>query len=131
MSWSRFVLALLVSGVAILFSDWLFFGVLFHGKYKETPEVWRKIPEKKQIAWSMLIAVCAAALFFHGCRHFDVRGYHEALATALFVWLVGALPITITNTLYVKYNPVLAVSHSLGWLARLLISAVAYGWLLS
>jgi hypothetical protein len=65
------------------------------------------------------------------CRHFDVHGYQQALSLALFVWLVAALPMTITNTLYLKYNPSLALSHSLGWLARLAVTAIAYSLLLT
>jgi hypothetical protein len=39
MNWAHFAMALVVSEVAISLSDWVFFGVIFHGKYMTTPEV--------------------------------------------------------------------------------------------
>jgi hypothetical protein len=44
MGWMKFVLAVVVSGVAASFTDWVFMGMLFHRKYFETPEVWRLKP---------------------------------------------------------------------------------------
>jgi hypothetical protein len=130
MNWTRFALAIVASGVSISITDWFFFGFLFHGKYMETPELWRATKEGAKIAWSLLIAVLSSAMFLHFCWHFDVHGIHQAFSLALFAWFVAALPITITNALYLKYNPLLAVSHSLGWLARLAVMALAYGFLL-
>jgi uncharacterized membrane protein YidH (DUF202 family) len=131
MNWTRFALAIVASGVAISITDWFFFGFVFHGKYMKTPELWRATKESHKIAWSMFVAVCAAAFFLHFCWHFDVHGYHQTLSVAFFLWLAAALPMVITNTLYIKYDPALAVSHSLGWLARFVVTALAYVLLMS
>ena len=37
MNWTRFLLAVVLSGLAATFTDWLFMGVLFHKKYIATP----------------------------------------------------------------------------------------------
>jgi hypothetical protein len=130
MNWTRFALALVTAGAATSLTDWFFFGFLFHGKYRETPETWRSGSEGRKIAWSMVIVVLAAAFFFHWCLHFDVHGYHHTLSVAFLAWFAAALPITVTNALFIKYNSLVVVSHSLGWLARLVIAALAYVWLL-
>jgi hypothetical protein len=39
MNWTRFLLAVVVSGLGASVTDWLFMGVLFHNKYLETPEI--------------------------------------------------------------------------------------------
>jgi len=35
------VAATFVAGTLASFTDWLFMGVLFHGRYMRFPEVWR------------------------------------------------------------------------------------------
>jgi hypothetical protein len=130
MNWTHFGLALVAAGVAISFSDWVFFGLLFHEKYMETPELWRASSEGKKIAWSMILAVIGAAAFLLLCARLGVHGYAAALCVAALVWAAAALPIVLTIAIYLKYSPLFAVSHSAGYLARLLIAAVAYVWLL-
>lgn len=122
----RLLFALIAASIAISFSDWLFFGVLFHDRYLETPNVWREGPESKKIAWSMAFAVIGTAAFLCLAHFLGVHGFGPAFVLALLVWIATSLPQTATNTLYVKYAPVLGVSHALGWLARLVIAAGAY-----
>jgi hypothetical protein len=43
---------------------------------------------------------------------------------------VAPLPLIVTNALWIKMNPLLALSHSLGWLARFVVTALVAGWLL-
>jgi hypothetical protein len=122
----RFAIALIGATVAISFSDWLFFGVLFHDKYMQTPAVWRESPESRKIAGSMAFAVVGTAAFLFLAQSHGVRGFGAAFGLAVLVWLAASLPQTLTTTLYVKYSPAFGVSHALGWLARLLIAAGAY-----
>jgi hypothetical protein len=99
----RLLIALIAASIAISITDWLFFGVLFHDRYMQTPNIWREGPESRKIAGSM-----------------------AAFALAVLVWIAASLPQTATNTLYVRYSPILGVSHAIGWLARLVITASAY-----
>jgi hypothetical protein len=122
----RFFLALVAATVGISLSDWLFFGVIFHGDYMKTPEMWRAVPENRKIAWSMLLSVVGTAAFLVLAQRTGVHGFGPAMALSALVWLAAALPQTLTNTLYLKYSARLGVSHSLGWLARLIIAAAAY-----
>jgi hypothetical protein len=126
MDWTRFGLALVAAGVVTSLSDWLFFGVLFHRKYRETPNVWRTTNEGAKIMWSTILAVLGAAAFLLLCDRLQLHSLRGAFRAALGVWVACAMPITVTNALYVKYAPVLAVSHGLGWLARLVIAGTVY-----
>jgi hypothetical protein len=122
----RFAIALVGATVAISFSDWLFFGVLFHDRYMLTPAVWRESPESRKIAGSMAFAVVGTAAFLFLAQSLGVRGFGPAFGLAVLVWIAASLPQTLTTTLSVKYSPAFGVSHALGWLARLLIAAAAY-----
>ena len=122
----RFFLALIAATVGISLSDWLFFGVIFHGDYMTTPEMWRAVPENRKIALSMLISVVGTAAFLALAQSTGTHGFGPAFILACLVWLAAALPQTLTNTLYLNYSARLALSHSLGWLARLVITAAAY-----
>ena len=50
MNWTRFLLAVVLSGLATTFTDWLFMGALFHKKYSDTPEIWRIKPGQRRLA---------------------------------------------------------------------------------
>jgi len=122
-----YVVAVVAATIVISLSDWLFFGVLFHDRYDETPEVWRAGAEGPRITASTLSALVGTIAFFAIATALQVRGAGPALLLAVLVWLAGALPQTFMNTLYIKYAPSIGVSHSLGWLARALIVGLAYG----
>jgi hypothetical protein len=129
----RFVLAVGASGLATSFSDWLFMGKLFHGKYLDTPEIWRIKPghsDTRHIVASSLLGVLSCAAFIWLCRWTDALTLRSELHMAELVWVAGALPIILSNIVWIKMNPLLGVSHSLGWLARFVISGLIGGWLL-
>ena len=47
------------------------------------------------------------------------------LKLAVAVWAMGALPIVISNSVWMKLHPQIAVAHGLGWLAKFVVTAVA------
>jgi hypothetical protein len=129
----RFVLAVGASGVATSFTDWLFMGKLFHRKYLETAEIWRVKPgqsDTRSIIVSSLLGVVSCAAFIWLCRWTDALTLRSGLHMAELVWVAGAVPIIFSNIVWIKMNPLLGISHSLGWLARFVISALIGGWLL-
>jgi hypothetical protein len=135
MHWTHFLLAVLVAGIAASFADWLFAGALFHKKYLAYPEVWRPAlmqgRDAGPIAWSMALGFVSVAAFMAACVKFEIYGYGATLAFALLVWLMVPLPLIITNALFMKIHPLIVVSHSLGWVAKLVIAGVVAGWLIS
>src|SRR3954471_9699179 len=126
----HFLFALVAAVVGISLTDWFFFGVLFHDRYMLTPEVWREVPEGKKIAGSMLFAVVGAAAYLVLLGELQPPDIESLVRLSLLVWLIAGLPQTVTNTIYVKYAPELVITHSLGWLARIAVTALAYRFLM-
>jgi hypothetical protein len=46
------------------------------------------------------------------------------------IWLLGPLPLLLTNAAFIKLHRAFVFSYALGWLAKLLIIAAAVAWLL-
>ncbi|MCU1307167.1 MAG: hypothetical protein JWN45_1862 [Acidobacteriaceae bacterium] len=114
-------LAILAAGIASSLTDWFFFGVLFHDKYLQFPEVWRSGPNKtetKKIVLSTLLGVFSCAAFILLCAGLGLHSYSATLKLAVAVWLIAFVPTVLTYHVFVKLNSALAVSHSLGYLAR-------------
>jgi hypothetical protein len=130
MNWLHFALVVVASGVIASFTDWLFMGVLFHDKYLETPEVWRaSIPQGRKIGYSELIGLIGSAGFAWLLITLNQEALGPALAAAVAVWLASAVPVIFTNVLWMRLHPALGLSHSAGWLARLVITALAAAYL--
>jgi hypothetical protein len=133
MDWKHFLLAVLVAGIAACCADWLFAGVLFHKKYLAYPEVWRpgllQGRDAGPIAWSTFLGLVSVAAFMAACGKFEIQGYGATLGFASLVWLMVPVPLIITNALFMKIHPLIVVSHSLGWLAKLVLAALVAGWL--
>jgi len=53
-------------------------------------------------------------------------GYLQPLELAFAIWMIAALPATVTNFIFIKLHPAVLVSHSLGWLVRLMVFAASY-----
>ena len=128
----QFALATLLSGVAASMTDWIFFGVLFHEKMLVYPEVWRGRAggEGKTVAVSILLGFVTCAAFVFACSAFQIHGYTSALEFAVAIWVMAPLVIVVTNALFIKMHPLTVVAHSLGWLVKLVLAAVAVGWFL-
>ncbi len=128
MNWTRIALAILASGVAGSLTDWLFMGVLPHGKYFASPEVWRNKPGESEatlIIWSTLLGVMSCAVYVLVCARLGLQTWSATVKFAAAVWAMAAVPILVNNGLWTKIHPVVTVAHLAGWLARFLVCAVA------
>jgi hypothetical protein len=134
MNWTRFLLAVVLSGLAATSTDWLFMGVLFHKKYLATPEIWRIKPgqsDTRSIVLSSLLGVLSSAVFLFFCIWAGIISSRSAtLHTSLLVWMAAPVPIIFSNIVRIKMHPLLGVSHSLGWLARFVVTGVIGNWLM-
>jgi len=55
-------------------------------------------------------------------------GRVELLGTmtlAAMIWLIAPLPLLITNSLFIKIDPLVTAAHAAGWLVKLLLIAIA------
>ncbi len=132
MNWARFLLAVVLSGFATTLTDWLFMGVLFHKKYLATPEIWRIKPgqnDTRSIVLSSLLGVLSCAVFLYLCVWVGTPFvYRATLRMAFLVCVAAAVPIIFSNIVWIKMDPLLGVSHSLGWLARFVFTGMIGNW---
>jgi hypothetical protein len=109
-------------------TDWLFMGVLFHDKYLTYPEVWRPSgasgEARKNIIASIVNTLTVGGLMAL-CYRFGALSYGSAILLAFGVWIVSPLPLLVVNALYIKFHPLTVVAHALGWLAKLIVAALA------
>jgi len=134
MHWTRFLLAVVVSGVLSSITDMVFMGALFRSKYKEVPEMFR-LREGESIGSSVLasslIGLVGCAAFIYLCLWTGALTVPRAeLRMAAIVWLAAPVPVILSNVVWTKLHPLLGLSHSLGWLARFVISSLVAAKLL-
>ena len=124
--------ATLIGGVLASLADWLFAGVLFHGRYQLHPEVWRPGAGavRHRIILAQALAFVTAAAFVAlawKLRQTDLVG---TLKLAAMIWLIGPLPLLLGNALFIKIDHLVTASHAAGWLVKLLLIAAATAWML-
>jgi hypothetical protein len=132
MDWMKYLLVVVLSGIAGSFTDWLFMGVLFHDKYNAHPEVWRpgRTDARKILISTLIGAVGSAAAFAYLLvRAGDITLGHS-LAWAALVWIAGPLPLLVINGQWLKIHPLVTCAHALGWLARFAVTAGIAAWLI-
>jgi hypothetical protein len=128
MSWTRIVLAILVSGVLSSLTDWLFMGDWLYRRYDRSPEIWRYpkgAGENKAILWSSVFPFLTCGVFVLVCNGLRLYSNRESCELAAAIWLIGPLPLTIVNALWMKLSAPLALSFSVGWLVKLIVAALS------
>jgi Protein of unknown function (DUF1761) len=124
----RYILGVAVGTLLSSLTDWLFMGLLFHDKYMTYPEVWWPrvaSNESRAVVISSFVNTLTVGGLMALCYHFGALSYGSALLLAFGVWIVGPLPLLVVNALFIKFHPLIVVAHSLGWLAKLVVAAVA------
>jgi hypothetical protein len=134
MNWRHVLLAFILTAVVTSLTDWYFFGVLFHRRYGMTPGVWRtygsKSDEYRSIGASQTILAVSSLVFILTCSHLGMVSVKSALLTAGTVWVMVPLPLITTNAFFIPMDRLIVLSHSLGWLARLIVTALFVSWFL-
>ena len=127
------VWAALIGAVLASLADWLFAGVLFHGRYQVHPEVWRPGAGavRSRIVLAQALALVTSAAFVALAWKTRETGLVPALKLAVMIWLIGPLPLLLTNGLFIKIDPLVTASHAAGWLAKLLLIAAATAWMIA
>jgi hypothetical protein len=52
---------------------------------------------------------------------------HSTVKLAVAVWVIGPLPLILTNAAFIKMHRVFVISYAIGWLVKLMIVAVLVG----
>jgi hypothetical protein len=101
----------LAAGVVSTLTDWLFAGDWIHRRYTYL-EIWRQGGEGRAIALT-------SALPFLTCGVFAYITASGAVKLAFAVWLIGLLPLILTNAAFMKLHRVFVASYATEWLVKL------------
>ncbi|HKT87533.1 MAG TPA: hypothetical protein VJQ59_03820 [Candidatus Sulfotelmatobacter sp.] len=129
MEWTRVVLITVGAGIVTSMTDWLFAGDWIHRRFTY-PEVWRKGSEMKAIALTSPLPFLTCAVFAVLCGWLKIHSIGSALGLAISIWLIGPLPMLLTNAAFMKLHRVFVTSYGAGWLVKLIIAGATTGWLL-
>jgi hypothetical protein len=129
MNWTRFVAIVIGAGVVSSLTDWFFAGDWLHRRFTY-PEVWRQGAEGRAIAVSSPLPFLSCGVFAYLAAWLGLHSVTSTLKLAMAVWLIGPLPLILTNAAFMKLHRVFVASLATGWLVKLAIVAVAVGWFL-
>ena len=128
MSWTRLATIAIGAGVASSLTDWFFAGDWIHRRWTY-PEIWRP-GEGRAIALSAPLPFLTCGVFAYVAARLGLHAIASTVKLAAAVWLIGPLPLILTNAAFMKLHRVFVASYAIGWLVKLLIVAVAAGWVL-
>ena len=129
MHFARFFVVLAGAGIVTSMTDWFFAGDWIHKRFTY-PEIWRKEPETRAIVVSSVLPFVTCAAFLVLAWWIGVPSLGAALKLAVLVWLIGPLPLILTNAAFIKFHRVFVILYLIGWLVKLLFVGVAAHWLL-
>jgi hypothetical protein len=122
---TRLVLIVIGAGIVSSLTDWFFAGDWLHRRYTY-PEVWRQGGEGRAIALTSPLPFVTCGVFAYIIAWLGLH-LAGAVKLAVAVWLIGPLPLILTNAAFMKLHRVFVASYATGWLVKLLIVAVATG----
>ena len=132
MNWTRFGITVVGAGVLSSLTDWFFAGDWIHRRYTYA-EIWRHPGgkgEERAIALSSPLPFVTCAVFAYLAVRLGLHSLSATLKLAVAVWLIGPLPLILTNAAFIKLHRVFVASSSIGSLVKLTIIAVAVSWFL-
>jgi hypothetical protein len=95
------------------------------------PEIWRQGAEGRAIALTSPLPFLTCGVFAYVTARLGLHSVSGAVKLAVAVWLIGPLPVILTNAAFIKLHRVFVVSYAVSWLVKLMIAAVAVGWFFS
>src|SRR5215471_12921262 len=125
MSWI-IVVAVFAAGTIASFTDWYFFGVLFHDRYFLHPETWwpRERSNTKPILYSTALGYITAAAVIALCAMAGVDSIWSGIKVAFVAWLSGSFVQVATTYIWIRIDLKVTIAHALGYLARFLIAGI-------
>jgi hypothetical protein len=129
MNWARLGAIIIGAGVVSSLTDWFFAGDWIHRRHTY-PAIWRQGEESRAIALTSPLPFVTCGVFAFVVARLRLHSVSSALKLAVAVWVIGLLPLILTNAALMKLHRVFVVSYSIGWLTKLVIAAVAVGWFL-
>lgn len=126
MHWIR--LAAIVGGAGVLttFTDWILAGDWIQKHYKY-PEIWRKDSGILAFAIATALPFLTCAAFTALALKLQLEGVRNCAKLAIAIWVIGPLPLIITNAVFIKLQRVFVALYCAAWLVKLMIVAVLVG----
>jgi hypothetical protein len=125
MNWVHLASVATVAGVLTTYTDWVLAGDWVQKRFGSL-EIWRKR--------GILSVLLSSILPFITCLGFALLawklhlvGQKNCLKFALAIWVIGPLPLIISNGIFLKISRVVVALSALSWLVKLVIIAVAVG----
>jgi hypothetical protein len=129
MNWTHLALITIGTGIVTSLTDWLFAGDWLHRRWTY-PEIWRQGVEARAIALTSPLPFLTCGVFSYVTARLGIHSVGDAVKLAVAVWLIGPLPLILTNAAFMKLHRIFVTSYSIGWLVKLIIVAVTVGWFL-
>jgi hypothetical protein len=129
MNWMRLVAIIVGAGIISSLTDWFFAGDWIHRRFTY-PEIWRKGAEGRAIALTSPLPFLTCGVFVLVAAQLGIHSVSGAVKLAVAIWMIGPLPLILTNAAFIKMHRVFVVSYATGWLVKLIIVALAVGWFL-
>ena len=127
MNWVRLAAVIVGTGVLSSLTDWFFAGDWIHRRYTY-PEVWRQGVEARAIALTSPLPFLTCGVFTCVIAWLGLHSVSSVVKLAFAVWLIGPLPLILTNAAFMRLHRVFVMSYCIGWLVKLSIVALAVGW---
>jgi len=129
MNWMRLALITIGAGVITSLTDWFFAGDWIHRRFTY-PEIWRQGAESRAIALTSPLPFLTCGIFAYAAARLGLHSVGGAMKLALAIWLIGPLPLILTNAAFMKLHRVFVASYAVGWFTKLAIVAIAVGFFL-
>jgi hypothetical protein len=92
-------------------------------------EIWRQGAETRAIALTAPLPFLTCGIFACVIGRWELH-VANALRLAVAVWLIGPLPVILTDAAFIKLHRVFVTFYAAGWLVKLVIVALAASWFL-
>ena len=129
MNWMHLALITIGAGIVTSLTDWFFGGDWLHRRWTY-PEIWRQGVEAKAIALTSPLPFLTCGAFSYVTARLGIHSVGGSIKLAIAIWLIGPLPLILTDAAFIKLHRVFVASYLFGWLVKLAIAAVAVGWFL-
>lgn len=129
MSWWRLSVVVFGAGFISSMTDWLFAGDWIHRRWTYS-EVWRH-GDERAIALTAPLPFVTCGVFAYVALGLGLHSVTSLMKFACAVWVIGPLPLILTNAAFIKLHRMFVMFYAVGWLVKLLVAAAAVAWWLA
>lgn len=122
-NWIKFFFVVVSAGTVSTLTDWVFAGDWMHKRFTY-PEIWRENHGGKPAMLAALLPFLTCAALAYTAVRLDIETMLNAAKLAAAIWVIGPLPLILTNAAYIKMHRVFVIAYAFSWLVKLTIIAV-------